>query len=179
MKKGTWYLAGILVLILGLTGCGKEAALGRETVLDTLPVLGAEPAEESWQMVFEVPEDGVLETGISGESVRLYQGANGDYELLAQAVSADSIETVVKEVSGFRWDELLPLQRKQHDFDRYEFAWAAQDDAGTRVCRGAVLRDGGTYYILTCSVAEGAWEKCQESMGRAFSTFDLTLGGGC
>lgn len=175
---GKWVL-GSLVIVLCLSGCGRQEALGRETVLDTLPVSAEESQGELWQMVFEVPEDGVLETGTSGENVRLYLGANGDYELLAQAVSSDSIETVVRELSGFRYDELYPLHRTQHDLDRYDLAWAAQDDSGSRVCRAAVIRDGGEYYILLSSSREGIAEAQRKSLNRAFSTFDLSLGGGC
>ena len=170
---------GILILALCLTGCGQEAAVGRETVLDTLPAAATQAQGELWQMVFEVPEDGVLETGTSGENVRLYLGANGDYELLAQAIRSDSIETVVRELSGFRYDELYPLHRTQHDFDRYDLAWATQDDSGGRVCRAAVIRDGGEYYILLCSSREGMAEAKRKNLNRAFSTFDLSMEGGC
>lgn len=178
MKRKKW-IPGLLLLCLCLTGCGKKAALGRETVLDTLPVLAEETQGDLWEMVFEVPEDGILETGISGENARFYLGANGDYELLAQAVSVDSIETVVREVSGFRCDELYPLHRKQHEFDRYDFAWAALDESGQRVCRAAVIRDGAEYYVLVSSVREEAAKKCQKALDRAFSTFDLSMKGGC
>lgn len=153
--------------------------MSRETVLDTLPVLAAQSQEKTWQMVFEVPEDGVLETGTSGENLRLYLGANGDYELLAQAVSADSIETVVRELSGFRCDELSPLHRKQHDFERYDFAWAAQDDTGGRICRAAVLQDGESFYILMSSALEKSAKEYQKTLNRAFETFDLSMGGSC
>ncbi len=179
MKKGKWGIIGTLILALCLTGCGRETAMDRETVLDTLPVLSTEVRGELWQMVFEVPEDGVLETGTSGENLRLYLGANGDYELLAQVVNADSIETVVRELSGFRCDELYPLHRKQHDFDRYDFAWAAQDDTGGRICRAAVIRDGEEYYILMSSVLEESAKACHDALNRAFSTFDLSQEGGC
>lgn len=178
MKRRKWILA-VLVLALCLTGCGREETMGRETVLDTLPVLAEGFQKELWQMVFEVPEDGVLETGTSGENVRLYLGANGDYELLAQAVSSDSIETVVRELSGFRYDELYPLHRTQHEFDRYDLAWAAQDDSGGRICRAAVLQDGGVYYILLSSCREDMAKERRKDLNQAFATFDLSQGGGC
>ena len=42
-----------------------------------------------------------------------------------------------------------------------------------------MIRDGAEYYVLVSSVREDAAKKCQKAMDRAFSTFDLSMKGGC
>lgn len=175
MKKGTILGLGLVVL-LGLGGCAGQAPVSWETVGDDIPVLATE-SKLLYQITFNQPGDAVRETigGIDGPL--FYTGEQGDYEIIAQRLEADSIETVVKSITGFRLDQLSPVRQKEFDMVRYDFSWATTDEEGERICRAAVLDDGGVYYAVTFSVEEKSAKDCAEKMESVFSTIGLQTEG--
>lgn len=170
MNKCLLFL-GALLLLPVLWGCGAEAQVW-ERVEDGIPVL-ADQSLSDYRITFGVPDEAVLETAGQTEGPMLYSGPGGDYEIMSQRIEADSLETVVKDVTGFRLDELSPVRRKEFSMDRYDLAWAFGDEEGQKVARAAILCDGGAYYVVSFSVRETAAESCAGEMERVFSTIGL------
>lgn len=175
MKKGTILGLGLAVL-LGLGGCAGQTPVSWETVGDDIPVMATE-SKLTYQITFSVPEDAVRETLGGMDGTAYYTGKDGDYELIAQRLEADSLETVVKSLTGFRLDQLSPIRQREFDMDRYDFSWATTDEDGERVCRAAVLDDGGIYYAVTFSVEEESAKDCVDKMDSVFSTIGLQTEG--
>ena len=175
MKKGTILGLGLAVL-LGLGGCAGEAPVSWETVEDGIPAMATE-SKLTYKITFNLPEDAVQETLGGMDGPAFYTGKNGDYEIIAQRMEADSLETVVKSLTGFRLDQLSPIRQREFDMDRYDFSWATTDEDGERVCRAAVLDDGGIYYAVTFSVEEESAKDCADKMDSVFSTIGLQTEG--
>lgn len=171
MKKGIILILTV-ILSLFLAGCAKEAPMVWETVNDSIPVQSTEPLSD-YRITFAVPEDAVLQTAGVEQGPMLYAGKNGDYEIMTQRLESDSIQTVAKEISGFRFDELSPMRWEEFDMERYDFVWSSAEDGGQMVHRAAVLEDNGAYYVLTFSVQEDAVGDCQEKIQSVFSTLGL------
>ena len=172
MKRGIILILTVILAVF-LTACGKEAPVAWETVNDVIPVQSTEPLSD-YRIIFTVPKDAVLATAGVESGPMLYTSVGGTYEILSQRLESDSIQTVVKDISGFRYDELSPVCWEESGMTRYDFAWASTEEAGQMVHRAAVLEDGGAYYVVTFSALEEAAGDCGEKMQTVFSTVALS-----
>lgn len=178
MKKLAVFV--LMALVAGLLiGCAQAEEPAWETVSDQILSPVEAQTQRYYEITFSVPEDAVAQTmGDDGTAV-CYIGAEEDYEILSYRTESDSIETVARELSGFRYDTLSPLCWEQFSMNRYDFVWSAAEDAGQMVHRAAVLEDGNAYYILTYAVREDAASGHQKEMEEVFKSFALQGDPGC
>lgn len=165
MKK----IAVLLLLVLGLTGCSRQAW---ETVDDEMP---AAPAalwmDETYTIQIGVPSD--AELLVSKEGWHVFSTDNGAFELETRKFLASGLNDAVKTLSGFSLEQLTVLETRRFDLPEYQFVWVTQTEQGSRLCRADLVMDGADCYAVVCSTLEQAGDTYEEYTRQTIATFGL------
>lgn len=168
MKKTV--AAGCCALLLMLSGCGAVQTVW-ETVDDTLPnEVGT--LREAYTISFDVPLDAADNLSDDGAR-RVYMGGDGGYEISAETIAAESIDTITRQLSGFSAEQLQIVTTRRFGMPEYQFAWYASGDEGGRLYRADVLMDGTYGYALVFSVSESAGARYAQTAEQVFASFNL------
>jgi len=156
-------IAGILLI---LTGCTAEPTF--ETVSDEYvqPVLA-----QTHQMTLELPDDAAVLTMQSDENGTIYF-CDG-YTATVQVVQAGDLNKTLLDATGFKKDDLNLMQTQSNGVKRYDWVWAAAGEEEDQVCRGTILDDGVSHYVLTCMTGASQARQAQESWQELFASFCL------
>lgn len=162
MKK-MWMLAAAVLL---LCGCSRQVETA-ETVADVLetPVL-ASPRE----IRLELPGE-ALECAMESDTGRMYLGDS--YDVVVQTLAGGSLEDTIRELTGFDKDEITVMQTRTEYPKRWEFAWAAAGESGTRIGRGVII-DDGTYHYCLSALQDADVTDCQIVWSEVFHSFELS-----
>ena len=171
MKKA---VAVILLLgVLTLVGCAAKQEPVWETVEDGGEVRQASYLGEAYTMMFDVPQDAVLQT-FSGEPGKaVYEQADGDYTILSEVLLCADADEAIRRVSGFDADQLSVIETNRFGMPEYQFAWYAGGDEGGRIYRADVLVDDLYCYALTFSVREGLGSFYDTTEKQVFASYSL------
>lgn len=163
MKK-IWVI-GLLVLLL--SGCGKEKPL--ETVADVpdAPVMAA-----MQKVLVELPPQLSTPALQDGETGTLY--LCDDYSVTIQTVSAGDLEKTIRSATGMKKEDLQIIQTHQGDVKRYQWVWTANGEDGIQVGRCCVLDDGTYHYVLTAMAREDLAGKVSPEWRGIFASYRLT-----
>lgn len=167
MKK----LSLLLCLVLLLSGCGAAAPVW-ETVEDAVP---AEPVsswlEDAYTILVDIPEEADLLAAKDG--CELYGTASGDYEVETTVFLASSLDSAVRQLSGFDSDRLLVIQTTRFGLPEYQFAWYTETEAGGRLYQADLVMDETRCYAVVCSSLEAVGNAYDASSRQVFSSFGL------
>lgn len=167
---------GILLTLCGvifsLWGCSAGETAVWETVNDQLesPAMSQKPA---YAMNVAVPMDAPMVEAFSDDTIQVYAQRSGDYELTAQTMTADSLDSLLETLTGFSSESLAVLRTEEFGLPRYDVAWTANGEEGMESCRAAILDDGIHYYVLTASVPQEKAAQNREALNQVFSTLGL------
>lgn len=160
------------VLALLLCGCSSQTEPVWETVADTriTSVLAGEPA---YDVSAAVPLDAPLVEAFSDQLVQVYSQEDGQYELTVQTLTSDSLDGLLKELTGFsRWD-LGIITTEVSGMPRHDVTWTCAGEQGLQSCRAAILDDGSHYYVLTAAVPMEEVSACRSQVQQFFDSFGL------
>lgn len=161
----------LFCLVLLLSGCGAAAPVW-ETVDDTLP---AEPVgswlEDAYTIVVDAPEGTDLLASTDG--CQLYGTASGDYEVETDVFLASSLDSAVRQLSGYDSDRLLIVETTRFSLPEYHFAWYTETEAGGRLYQADLVMDGTCCYAVVCSSLESAGNAYDSDSRQVFSSFGL------
>lgn len=163
MKK----LSVILVLCLGLAGCGTEEVF--ETLGQIQHEMDLAPAMGSVQLV--LPESASKDV-FSSDGNTMYDC--GNYTLMLQTLSSGDLYRTVQSLSGFSLDKLTVMESQAGKYKRYEWVWTAVGEGSDVLCRAAVLDDGNYHYCLCAMTAAANVGKLQNEWNEVFGTFTLS-----
>lgn len=156
-------IAGIVLL---LTGCAAEPTF--ETLSDEY----VQPVSvQTRQMALTLPEEASVLTVQSDEGGSLYF-CDG-YTITVQVLESGDLDGTLRQVAGFGKDELQLMQTQTDGVKRYDWVWTAAGEGEDQVCRGALLDDGVSHYVLTCMAGESQAQQMQEQWQALFSSFCL------
>ena len=136
MKK-VWL---IMVLLLLLTGCGA----GEFAPL--LDVYAPEALPGPAQITLSLPEEAGIEV-FGGDTGRIYL-CDG-YSITVETLSGGSIDSSLRQLTGYDSKSLTVLQRTEGSLQRYECAWTCAGEAGDQVGRAVVVDDGLYHYCVS------------------------------
>ena len=155
-------LAGILLL---LTGCAAEPTF--ETMSDEY----VQPAiAQTHQMTLSLPEDAsVLTVQSDGGDLYFCDG----YTITVQVMQSGDLNKTLLQTTGFEKDQLQLMQTQPDCFKRYDWVWTSAGEGEDQVCRGAILDDGVSHYVLTCMAGASQSHRVQEAWQELFDSFDL------
>lgn len=161
----------LLLLAVLLCGCsGAEPAW--ETVDDVLP---SEPVsswqEEAYTITVGVPAEAALLASSNGWN--LYATETGDCEIQTGAFLASSLDSAVRQLSGYDADRLLIIETTRFDLPEYQFAWYTDREEGGYLCQADLVMDGMRCYAVVCSRAEAAGSAYDGAIRQVFSSFGL------
>ena len=83
--------------------------------------------------------DAPLVEALSDGETKVYVHRGGEYELTAQTMTADSLDSLLQTLTGFPQASLQVLQTEEFGMPRYDVAWTASGDSGMESCRAAIL----------------------------------------
>ena len=149
---------GILLALCGLFcslwGCGAGETTVWETVGDQLE-LPASHQSPAYTMQVAAPMDAPLVEALSDGETKVYVHRGGEYELTAQTMTADSLDSLLQTLTGFPQASLQVLQTEEFGMPRYDVAWTASGDSGMESCRAAILDVLLRPYLIGESGADG------------------------
>lgn len=156
-------MAGILLL---LTGCNAQQTF--ETVDDAYiqPV-----SVQLHQMALALPENAAALTVQSDEGGNLYF-CDG-YTVAVQVLPSGDLNSTFLQTTGFDKEALPVMETQPGGIKRYDWVWTAAGEGENQVCRGALLDDGISHYVLTCMTGESQAQAVQEDWRNLFSSFCL------
>ena len=155
-------IAGIALL---LTGCGAEPTF--ETLSDEY----VQPVSvQTRQMALTLPEGAAL-TVQSDTEGNLYF-CDG-YTVAVQVLPSGDLNETLRGATGFGKEELKLMQTQTDGVKRYDWVWVAAGEGEDQVCRGALLDDGISHYVLTCMAGESQSQQLQQQWQDLFSSFCL------
>lgn len=163
-------LAALTLGVCILTGCAAQRTW--ETVNDTLPVHTLQQ-KKACAVSFEVPQDAVAAASSAGGAVRLYEHADGDYEIAAQTIIGSSLDSVVQQLSGFEAEQLQILKTTRFGLPAYQFAWYTSGDEGGKLCRAGLIVDDPYCYAVTFCVRESCGAVYDDVADRVFASISL------
>lgn len=138
MKK-CWLL---LVLVLGLTGCGAQQTF--ETVSDVLDM----PAMAQMQQVeLSLPKDAAAASMESPDAGKIYL-CDG-YTLTVQTMEAGDLNRTLRQLTGYNKEQLTVMETRYNGIARYESVWTAAGEGGDHVGRAVILDDGSYHYAVS------------------------------
>lgn len=133
--------AGVLLLILTLSGCSVKQAAALESIQ-----CPEEPEQPAFYLIADVPGDAVLTASADEGRSAVFQ--HRDYTVVEEIFTADSLDAALERVSGRTQDSLQLLHVSDFPHDAYRFAWTAAGDEGETACSAALFTDGEFYYSL-------------------------------
>ncbi|MCI6729177.1 MAG: hypothetical protein MR473_03255 [Clostridiales bacterium] len=169
MRRGAIWMVGLALL---LTGCAASQEPVWETVSDNLelPVSAQTP---EYDISVAVPMDAPAVEALSGDLCQVYDQEDGQYELTVQTLTADSLRTLLRELTGFPQEKLAILRTEAFGMPRYDLTWISAGETGLESCRAAILDDGMHYYVLTAAVPVEQVTQCRKQIDQFFSSFGL------
>lgn len=171
MKRWEIWLA-LCGLLCSLWGCSAGETVVWETVGDQLE-LPASTQSPGYTMQVAAPMDAPLVEALSDDGVKVYAHRGGEYELAAQTMTADSLDSLLQTLTGFPQASLQVLQTEEFGMPRYDVAWTSSGDSGMESCRAAILDDGIYYYVLTASVNQEQAAQNRDTLDQVFATLGL------
>ena len=160
------YLAGILVSLLVLSGCGNAVDL--ETVNDVY----IQPEEQPQQVLLELPQLTYVPVLQSEGQDRLYL-CDG-YTVCIQTLAGGDLDRTLRTVTGYG-SQNLQLQKMQNgEHTRYLCVYSAAGEGQTQIGRTCILDDGSFHYALTVLASEARAGALKEQIQSVFNSFDLT-----
>lgn len=138
MKK-CWIM---LALALLLPGCGTQETM--ETVSD---VYDAPVMAQVQQVELTLPEGAAVPSMENPEAGRIYL-CDG-YTLTVQTGEAGDLDKTLRQVTGYKKEQLTLMETQRGGVTRYECAWSAAGEGGDQVCRAVILDDGSYHYAVT------------------------------
>ncbi len=161
------------LLLLSMLLCGCAAAEPTwETVDDVLP---SDPVsawqEEAYTITIGVPAQTELLATSNGW--KLYAAESGDYEIQTGTFLASSLDSAVRQLSGYDAGRLLIVETTRFDLPEYQFAWYSDGEEGGRLSQADLVMDGYRCYAVVCSRAEAAGSAYDSSIRQVFSSFGL------
>lgn len=156
-------IAGVLLL---LTGCKAQTTF--ETVEDAYiqPV-----SVQIHQMALALPEDAATLTVQSDEGGNLYF-CDG-YTVTVQVLPSGDLNSTLRQTTGFDKEDLPVMETQPGGIKRYDWVWTSAGEGEDQVCRGALLDDGVSHYVLTCMAGASQAQTVQEDWQDLFSSFCL------
>jgi len=168
MKK--WFAGLMVLLVLSLAGCAVKAPVW-ETVDDAIPVSAR--AEESGTLVFTVPEDAAETADGSTDARLVYEQRDGDYEIVSETITGESLAEAVRTLSGFGGDRLGLVKTACGGLPGYQFAWYESGEEGGRFCRAELVMDGAVCHAVTFSVREELGNRYDTTAEALFSSIRI------
>lgn len=161
----------LLCLLLLFSGCSAASAAW-ETVDDVMP---AQPAsswlDQAGSILIGVPEG--LELLASSDGCFLYGDPDSGYEVETSIYLASSLNSAVRQISGFDADRLLIIETTRFDLPEYHFAWYAETAEGGRLNQADLVMDGVCCYAVVCSSPEADGNAYEQETRQVFSSFGL------
>ncbi len=161
----------LLCLVLLLSGCSAAAPVW-ETVDDVMP---AQPAgswlDQASTILIGVPEG--LELLASADGYCLYGDPSGDYEVETSIYLASSLDSAVRQLSGYDADRLLIIETTRFNLPEYHFAWYSETEEGGRLNQADLVLDGTSCYAVVCSSLEASGNAYDQETRQVFSSFGL------
>lgn len=168
MRRWIGLLAALLTV--GLCGCTAAQQAAYEVVDDAAPT--GVLADAAYTIRITPPDGSIpVQTGTAG--CEAYGQIDGEYEIVAQTVMADSLDTAVYALSGFRQPQLQVIALERDGMQAYQFAWCTAAEQGQMICRATVCQDGDYYYALCVSVLEGMAAEYNDCVNEVFASFEL------
>lgn len=162
-------LAVILAILL-LSGCASEQ-VQRETVMDASPTAVKAWTEDSYELIFGIPEAATL--AYSENCCNCYVVDDGAMEIYGVKLLASDMESAVKRLSGYEADALKIMELSRFSLPEYRFCWYAQSGEGARNYTADIVIDDIYTYAIVCSTAEQAGNQYSELAQSVFSSFGL------
>lgn len=166
MKKALWFALALCCL----TGCSHPAW---ETVEDPAEAVSSVHwIDEAYRVEISLPEG--IEPVFEEKAQTLYSSQHGDFEIQTRTYLASSPDEAIQSLTGYEAQALTVLQTQRSGMPEYRFAWIAQGEQGSRVCRADLVMNGTECYAVVCSTNEDAGNAYQDQMRYVFSTFGLS-----
>lgn len=163
MKKA-WILGLLAVMLLG--GCATPAL---ETVSD---VYVTQPPAERKTICLTLPEDAAEAVMEGNDGTRLY--LCDDYELRLQTVDSQSLDDVLRSVTGYGEDRLTVMKTRTGEYDRYDCVWCVAGEEGEQIGRTALLSDGSYFYCVSTLAGSEMAHALNEVWQEILDSFTLT-----
>lgn len=156
-----------LCILLLLAACGREPPALPETVSDV-----PEPPAETrlYTITVSLPPELQTEPPTPAESGTVYRHPEDRYAVETRTFLADSAESAVHQLTGYRAEELEILETTRFGLPEYRFAW--YDGAQGCLCRADMVLDGQRCYGVIFSAPETAGDSLMLAT-EVFSTFGL------
>ncbi len=132
----------ILALSLLLAGCGSQQTF--ETVDD---VQAAPVMAQMQRISLALPKEAAVPAMENDNGEKLYL-CNG-YTVAVQTMEAGDLDRTLRQLTGFKRDQLTLMQTEQAGIKRYDCVWSTAGEGEDQVCRAAVLDDGSYHYAVT------------------------------
>ena len=156
-----WWM--IVCCVLLLTGCSAQPVW--ETVEDVIPT------DNQRAFVYEISVDLPLTYLDSGGNYSLYE--TGSVEIQTASFHASSMDTAVREISGFSAEDLNIVKTIRETLPEYQFAWYSETEEGGRLYRADLVMDGTACYAVVCSAPESE-SGFHEQARQVFAAFSLS-----
>ena len=143
-------LVFLMVLMVGLYGCGGEDAPVFETVDDEILVPAAEPAE----IAVWLPEGAAEQTMADGEAGACYVW--DECELRVQTMDGGDIRTTLEGITGLSAEKLTVMEYERDGMQIYRTVWSATGEEGITLGRCMVADDGAYHYCVSLLSPEEA-----------------------
>ena len=82
---------------------------------------------------------------LSDGETKVYVHRGGEYELTAQTMTADSLDSLLQTLTGFPQASLQVLQTEEFGMPRYDVAWTASGDSGMESA-------GRPFWMMACII---------------------------
>ena len=162
MKKLIW----ILVLALLLPGCSSAQTF--ETMSDEY----VQPVSlQTRQMTLALPQDAAALTAQSGGGADVY--FCDDYVITVQILDSGDLDKTLHQTTGFGKADLKLQQTAPNGVKRYDWVWSTAGEGEDQVCRGALLDDGVSHYVLTCMTGASQTQELEQTWQELFASFRL------
>ena len=160
MKK----LVFLLVLMMVLSGCGREKPV-METVTDEI---AEQTAAEPKPMAVWLP-DGAAKQTMAGEG-ECYTW--GECELRLQTMTSGDIRATLEQLTGLSPDRLTVMEYEREGLQLYQTVWSSAGEEGITMGRCMVADDGDYHYCLSLIAPENA--ATAEDFAQICASLDLT-----
>lgn len=164
MKKWIW----IMILALGLTGCGAEEMPVFETVGEGAYSQQAKPT--AGKIGLMIPEEAVSEAMADASGGELYTW--DDHTLQLQTLDGGDIRQTVESLTGMDYEDLTVMAYEKGALTYYQTVWSAAGEDGTLLGRALIADDGCYHYCVSLLSPESS--DSQQVYDRLCASFSVT-----
>lgn len=168
MKKCLLILL-VYFLILSASGCAVKGNAHSEFVEDRIEI-SQRPA---YFLGTYVPKEMLLEAISEDRSSKVYVHKDGDYEMIIDVFSANTLDTALSKVTGREKNSLQFLSLDHYPIDEYRYAWSALSEQGEQTCCGSLFYDGTHYYALSIHCVAEKEKEYRELFSHILETASL------